>query len=57
MTEHNEKTLTVIDGKKTEEKTESATQISRQTNPIMKKLLEFHVENSGNFSVKDLFKK
>ena len=57
MTEHEKRNLTVIDGIKTEEKIEPAKKVSHQTNPIMKKLLEFHNVRAGKFSVKDLFKK
>ncbi len=57
MTEHEKRNLTVIDGIKTEEKIEPAKKVSHHTNPIMKKLLEFHNVRAGKFSVKDLFKK
>ena len=30
--------------------------VIRQTNPIVKKFVEFHKENPKKFSVKDLFK-
>lgn len=40
---------------KTEEKVQKKTVL--QTNPIVKKFVEFHHENIGKFNVKDLFKK
>lgn len=57
MKEKDERNLTVIDGVKVEEKTDTEKKASRQTNPIVKKLLEFHNESAGKFSVIDLFKK
>lgn len=57
MREQDERNLTVIDGVKTEDKTETVKTVSRQTNPIMKQLLEFHNDKCEKFSVKDLFKK
>ncbi len=49
--------FTVIENKtKTEEK-QAEKKVSRQTNPIAKKFLEFHNEKLDKFSVKDLFKK
>ena len=48
--------FTVIDNEtKTEEKVQKKTVL--QTNPIVKKFVEFQQENIGKFSVKDLFKK
>ncbi len=48
--------FTVIENEtKTEEKVQKKTVL--QTNPIVKKFVEFHQENIGKFSVKDLFKK
>lgn len=48
--------FTVIENEtKVEEKIEKKSVL--QTNPIMKKFVEFHQENIGKFSVKDLFKK
>lgn len=48
--------FTVIENEtKTEEKVQKKTVL--QTNPIVKKFAEFHQENTGKFSVKDLFKK
>lgn len=52
-----ERNLTLIESEKTETKSETVKKVSRQTNPIMKKLVEFQRENSGKFGVKDLFKK
>ena len=50
--------LTVIETVKTETETKTAgNTISRQTNPIAKKFLDFHRENAGKFSVRDLFRK
>jgi len=57
MREQDERNLTVIDGVKIEEKEETSKKVSRQTNPIMKQLLEFHNDKAEKFSVKDLFKK
>lgn len=49
--------FTVIENKtKTDEKPIEK-KVSHQTNPIAQKFLEFHKENLGKFSVKDLFKK
>lgn len=56
MTQKDEKKLILLEGTETEEKTPHKV-VSRQTNPIVKKLLQFHTENSEKFSVKDLFKK
>lgn len=48
--------FTVIENKTgIEEKIEKKSIL--HSNPIAKKFLEFHKENSGKFSVKDLFKK
>lgn len=57
MTQKDEKKLILLEGTKTEEQTANKVVSSRQTNPIVKKLLQFHNENSEKFSVKDLFKK
>lgn len=57
MKEKDERNLTVIDGVKVEDKIDTEKKASRQTNPIVKKLLEFHNESAGKFSVIDLFKK
>lgn len=57
MREQDERNLTVIDGVKIEEKKETAKTVSRQTNPIIKQLLEFHNDKCEKFSVKDLFRK
>lgn len=56
MDENKERKLTVIENTKTEEAQKEPVK-TRQTNPITKKLLEFHHENLKKFSVKDLFKK
>lgn len=48
--------FTVIENEtKTDNKISVGKQI-RQTNPIMKKFAQFHNENVGKFSVKDLFR-
>ena len=48
--------FTVIENEtKTEEKVQKKTVL--QTNPIVKKFVEFHQEYIGKFNVKDLFKK
>lgn len=52
-----ERNLTLIESVKTEVKTETVKKMSRHTNPIMKKLVEFQHENAGKFGVKDLFRK
>lgn len=51
-----EKNFTVIEGAKTDELSQKHVTKSRQTNPIAKKLVEFHNENLKKFTVKDLFK-
>ena len=49
--------FTVIENKtKADEKIEKQS-VRHATNPIMKKFAEFHRENIGKFSVKELFKK
>ncbi len=57
MSEKDDKQLRVIESEKTAEKNNPVTKATGHTNPILKKFLEFHHENSGKFSVKDLFKK
>ena len=58
MSENKERNLTVIESVKTETETKVAKKkVSWQTNPIAKKFLDFHRENAGKFSVKDLFRK
>lgn len=49
--------FTVIENKVNTDEKKLEKKVSRQTNPIAKKFLEFHNENIGKFSVKDLFKK
>ena len=56
MDSKKERNLTVIENTKTEEKVEKKAGKLRQTNPITKKLLEFHNSKVKKFSVKDLFK-
>ncbi len=55
MDERKNKNLTVIESTKTDE-VKKTSSVIRHTNPIMKKVLEFHQEKAGKFSVKDLFK-
>ena len=57
MDENKERKLTVIENAETEVKPVEKQTISRQTNPIVKKLLSFRHEKASKFSVKDLFKK
>ena len=48
--------FTVIENETTaDEKTEKKS-VRHSTNPILKKFVQFHKENLGKFSVKDLFK-
>ncbi len=50
--------FTVIENKTAQEvKPEKETKAKLQTNPIVKKLAQFHLEKAETFSVKDLFKK
>ena len=50
--------LSIIEKAKTEEIQKSSNSSAiRDTNPIMKRALEFHKEKIGKFSVKDLFRK
>lgn len=53
MKEQGKSEITVISGKKNE----PSKRIFSQTNPIVKKLLEFHNISAKKFSVKDIFKK
>ena len=46
--------FTVIDNEKTEQEVKKT--VVRQTNPIMKKFVQFHNEKANKFSVKDIFK-
>ena len=48
--------FTVIENQQKTTIDEPVKKTIRQTNPIAKKLVEFHNENSKKFSVKDLFK-
>lgn len=48
--------FTVIENKTKSENKVSVDKQIRQTNPIMKKFAQFHNENVGKFSVKDLFR-
>ncbi len=56
MSDTTERNLKVIEQKATETPVETKSEQRHQTNPIVKKLLNFHNENNKNFSVKDLFK-
>ena len=49
--------LTLIENKTAVEEKQAEKPVSRQTNPIAKKFVEFRKENMSKFSVKDLFKK
>ena len=49
--------FTVIDNKNKFDEVSTEKIHLHQTNPIEEKFLEFHKENIGKFSVKDLFKK
>ena len=59
MSESKERKLNVIESVKTETKPEikSLEKTQRHTNPITKKLLDFQHQNTGKFSVRDLFRK
>lgn len=47
----------VIENKTDIVEKQAGKKVSRQTNPIAKKFLEFHNKDIGKFSVKDLFRK
>ncbi len=49
--------FTVIENEKTVEKKVEKKSTGRSTNPILKKFTEFHRENCGKFTVKDILKK
>lgn len=57
MDDKQERKLTVIERTEESEKKLSTPETSHHTNPIMKKLMTFHLEKASKFSVKDLFKK
>ncbi len=57
MRNKDERNLTVIESVQTETKVETVKKTSRQTNPITKKFVEFHLDKADKFKVKDLFKK
>ncbi|CCY25099.1 MAG: hypothetical protein KIC80_05620 [Brachyspira sp.] len=57
MDEKKERKLTVIERTETDVQAPEKQTASRQTNPIVKKLISFHMEKASKFSVKDLFKK
>jgi len=57
MTKKDERNLTLIESTKIETKVDEVKKISRQTNPIAKKFVDFHFNCEHKFSVKDLFKK
>lgn len=57
MDDKKERKLTVIERtEQKEDKSEKKT-APHQTNPIMKKLMTFHLEKASKLSVKDIFKK
>lgn len=56
MSNQDERNLTLIESVKTEVSAEKKVKTSRQTNPITKKLLEYHHEKLEKFTVRDLFK-
>ena len=57
MDERKSSKFTVIENTKTDEGEKvSKSSAIRHTNPIMKKMLEFHQEKAGKFSIRDLFK-
>lgn len=57
MDDKKERKLTVIERTEQEVKIPEKKTTSCQSNPIVKKLLSFHLEKPSKFSVKDLFKK
>lgn len=57
MSKQDERKLQVIESAKTEVTTEPENKQVHQTNPIIKKFLKFHKENTEKFRVIDLFKK
>ncbi len=57
MDEKKERKLTVIENTETETEVVEKHTSKYQTNPVVKKLLSFHMEKVSKFSVKDLFKK
>ena len=57
MDERKSSKFTVIENTKTDEVEKvSKSSAIRHTNPIMKKMLEFHQEKAGKFSIRYLFK-
>ena len=57
MNEKDERNIKVIESAKTETKSETVTKPKHQTNPLMRKFLEFNNEKSNKFNVRDLFRK
>ena len=57
MDEKKLRKLQVIERTKVDEPIEKPEKQVHQTNPIARKLMKFHLENSKKFSVKDLYKK
>ena len=49
--------FTVIENETTADEKIEQKSVRYSTNPIVKKLAEFHLQNAGKFKVKDLFKK
>ncbi|MEE3349388.1 MAG: hypothetical protein VZR09_05045 [Candidatus Gastranaerophilaceae bacterium] len=57
MSEKDERNLQIIESAKTEAKSETVAKSTHQTNPLMRKFLEFNNEKSNKFNVRDLFRK
>lgn len=57
MDDKKERKLTVIERTEEVEKEAEITVKAHHTNPIMKKLMTFHLEKASKLSVKDIFKK
>lgn len=57
MSEKDERNIKVIESAKTETKSEMVAKSKHQTNPLMRKFLEFNNEKSNKFNVRDLFRK
>lgn len=57
MDDKKERKLTVIERTEEVEKEAEKTVTTHHTNPIMKKLMTFHLEKASKLSVKDIFKK
>ena len=57
MSKRDERNLTLIESTKVETEAKTEKKSSRQTNPMQKKFVEFHLDKAGKFGVKDLFKR